>query len=174
MCRPHRGVPQRGPSSGAAGCPFRFSTGWRPRGRVHPQHAARSSAKGALWSPGTCLRSPFPMGSKAFAFPGKLFSLHQLWDPVLSTRAPPYTPPLSQRMPPSPPPPTEGRRRDSGMRWVGRRELDCPLDFHSLSEKTPPNYQITGDLGCGSGTGATCSSYPCLPRCSACLGLELR
>lgn len=41
------------------------------------------------------------MGSKAFAFPGKLFSLHQLWDPVLSMQAPPYTHLLSQRMPPT-------------------------------------------------------------------------
>lgn len=46
------------------------------------------------------------------------------------------------------------------MRWVGRRELDCPLDFHSLSEKTPPNYQITGDLGCESGVGATLQLLP--------------
>lgn len=50
------------------------------------------------------------------------------------------------------------------MRWVGRRELDYPLDFHSLSEKTPPNYQITGHLGCGSGMGATLQLLPLPPQ----------
>lgn len=29
-----------------------------------------------------------------------------------------------------------------------------PLDFPSVSVKIPPNYRITGGLGCGSGVGA--------------------
>lgn len=55
------------------------------------------------------------------------------------------------------------------MRWVGRREgarLSSGLPL-SLSEKTSPKYQITVDPGYGSCGEPHCSSYPCLPRCSA-------
>lgn len=37
--------------------------------------------------------------------------------------------------------------------WVGGELAHPPLDFPSLSAKIPPNYRITGDLGCVSGWG---------------------
>ena len=58
------------------------------------------------------------------------------------------------------------------MRQVG--ELARPLlDFPSLSVKIPPNYRITGDLGCGRRVGPILMQQAPtpLPNCGA-LGLE--
>ena len=82
----------------------------------------------------------------------------------------PSTPPLSHCAPSS----EEGRREEfwNEAGWV---VSSLPLDFPSLSVKIPPNYRITGDMGCGSGVGANPSaagSHPRPPNCGA-LGLEL-
>lgn len=156
------------------------------------QHASASSAKRALGacgrqsqgSPGDCAwiksgssasecKDPFPVVEQShYVSRNALFP-----SPALGSSYVYACPPLhpSSESPHAPHQQREGGT-DSGMRWVGGLELARPpLDFPSLSEKTPPNYCITGDLGYGSGGGAHRSSRlpPLPPSCTACLGLEL-